>query len=121
MTKLLLIALGGALGAPLRYVINDLMKNSLFSMLPTGIMLINFIGCFCIGIFMTQITDLKSDAYFFLGVGFLGSFTTMSAFSQQTIELLYNGKCINAIIYVVASIASCLIGTFFAYSLFKTT
>ena len=121
MTKLIFIACGGALGAPLRYLLNDLMKNSSFFALPSGIMLVNFIGCFCIGIVMAQISDLKSNIYFFLVIGFLGSFTTKSAFSQQTIELLYNGKDLNALIYVVASIASCLIGTFLAYSLFKTT
>jgi|TARA_B100001113_G_C20734864_1_gene459645 CrcB protein len=121
MTKLIFIAFGGALGAPLRYLINDLMKNSYFFMMPSGIMLVNFIGCFCIGIAMAQISDLKSNVYFFLIIGFLGSFTTMSAFSQQTIELLYNGKDLNALIYVFASIASCLIGTFLAYYLFKTT
>tara|TARA_Y100000996_G_scaffold314894_1_gene251108 strand:- start:8295 stop:8660 length:366 start_codon:yes stop_codon:yes gene_type:complete len=121
MTKFILIAFGGALGATLRYLINDLMKNSSFFALPGGIMLVNFIGCFFIGIVMAQISDLKSNIYFFLVIGFLGSFTTMSAFSQQTIELLYNGKDLNALIYVVASIASCLIGTFLAYSLFKTT
>ena len=70
---------------------------------------------------MAQISDIKSNIYFFLVVGFLGSFTTMSAFSQQAIELLYNGREINALIYVVASIASCVVGTFLAYSLFKTT
>ena len=121
MTKLFLVACGGALGALLRYIINDLMKNSFFFMLPSGILLINFIGCFCIGVAMAYITDLKSNIYFFLIIGFLGSFTTMSAFSQQTIELLYNGKELNALIYIFASIASCLIGTFLAYSLFKTT
>ena len=121
MTKFFLIAFGGALGAPLRYFINDLMKHSSLFMLPSGIMLVNFIGCFCIGIAMAYISDLKSNIYFFLIIGFLGSFTTMSAFSQQTIELLYNGKEVNALLYVVASIASCLIGTFLAYSLFKNT
>ena len=121
MTKFFLIACGGALGAPLRYFINDLMKHSTLFMLPSGIMLVNFIGCFFIGIAMAYISDLKSNVYFFLIVGFLGSFTTMSAFSQQTIELLYNGKELNALIYVAASIASCLIGTFLAYTLFKST
>ena len=121
MTKFFLIAFGGALGAPLRYLLNDLMKHSSLIMFPTGIMLVNFIGCFCIGIAMAYISDLKSNIYFFLIIGFLGSFTTMSAFSQQTIELLYNGKEFNALLYVVASIASCLIGTFLAYSLFKNT
>jgi CrcB protein len=90
-------------------------------MLPSGTLVINFIGCFCIGIAMAQISDIKSNIYFFLVIGFLGSFTTMSAFSQQAIELLYNGKEINALIYVAASIASCVLGTFLAYSLFKTT
>jgi CrcB protein len=121
MIKILVIACGGGFGAALRYLISDLLKTSYFFMLPVGTLLINFIGCFCIGIVMAQMTDMKSNMYFFLVVGFLGSFTTMSAFSQQTIELLYNGKSTNALIYVVASIASCLIGTFFAYSLFKTT
>tara|TARA_Y100001960_G_C14492521_1_gene737451 strand:- start:195 stop:560 length:366 start_codon:yes stop_codon:yes gene_type:complete len=121
MTKFFLIAFGGGLGALLRYLINDLFKTSFFFTLPSGIMLVNFIGCFCIGIAMAQISDFKSNIYFFLIVGFLGSFTTMSAFSQQTIEMLYNGKDFNALIYIVVSIASCLIGTFLAYSLFKTT
>lgn len=121
MTKFILLALGGAMGAPLRYLMNDLMKHSYFFMMPSGIMLVNFLGCFCMGIAMAQIVDLKSNIYFFLIIGFLGSFTTMSAFSQQTIEMLYNGKALNALIYVVASISSCLIGTFIAYSLFKTT
>ena len=121
MTKLIFIAFGGALGAPLRYLINDLMKNSYFFMMPSGIMLVNFIGCFCIGIAMAQISDLKSNVYFFLIIGFLGSFTTMSAFSQQTIELLYNGKELNALMYVLASIITCLVGTFLAFSLFKTS
>ena len=121
MTKFFLIAFGGALGAPLRYPLNDLMKHSSLIMFPTGILLVTFIGCFCIGIAMAQISDFKSNLYFFLIIGFLGSFTTMSAFSQPPLELLYNGKELNALIYVVASIASCLIGTFLAYSLFKTT
>ena len=119
MIKFLLIALGGALGAPLRYFINDLMKNFYFFMMPSGTMLINFIGCFCIGIAMAKIPDFKSNIYFFLIIGMLGSFTTMSAFSQQTIEMLYNGKAIHALAYVLLSISSCMIGTLLAYSFFK--
>ena len=117
MIKILVIACGGGFGAALRYLISDLLKTSYFFMLPVGTLLINFIGCFCIGIVMAQITDMKSNMYFFLVVGFLGSFTTMSAFSQQTIELLYNGREINALIYVVASIASCVVGCKFILTL----
>jgi len=121
MIKILYIAFGGGAGASLRYLLNECLKNHTFFSLPLGIMVVNFLGCFCIGIAMTQLTDLKDNLYLFLVVGFLGSFTTMSAFSQQTIEMLYNGKDLNALIYVLASIASCLIGTYLAYSLFKTT
>ena len=120
MIKFLLIAIGGGLGASIRFVINDVIKTSIFSF-PSGILVINFIGCFLIGIAMAQITDLKSNLYYFLIIGFLGSFTTMSAFSQETIEILYNGKDFNALIYVVISIFSCLIGTYLAYSIFKTS
>ena len=121
MTKLFLIALGGAIGAPLRYMLNESMKNIYFFTLPSGIMLVNFVGCFCIGVGMAYISDIKSNIYFFLIIGFLGSFTTMSAFSQQAIEMLYNGKELNALLYVAVSIAVCLIATFLAFSLFKTS
>tara|TARA_Y100001970_G_scaffold262575_1_gene346976 strand:+ start:17488 stop:17757 length:270 start_codon:yes stop_codon:yes gene_type:complete len=84
MTILTFIAFGVDLGAPLRYLINDLMKNYFFFALPSGVMLVNFIG----------------------------SFATMSALLQQTIELLYNAKDLNVLIYVVTSIATCLIGNF---------
>jgi CrcB protein len=121
MIKLLLIALGGGLGALARFLINESMRSYYFFMLPSGIIFVNFLGCFLIGIMMAQITDLKSNLYFFIVVGFLGSFTTMSAFSQQTIEMLYNGKEINALIYILISVGSCLLGTILAYSFFKTT
>ena len=120
MIKILFIACGGGAGASLRYLLNEALKNCMLFSLPVGIMVVNFLGCFCIGIAMAQLSDLKSNLYFFLIIGFLGSFTTMSAFSQQTIEMLYNGKDFNALIYILASIGSCLIGTYVAYFLFKT-
>ena len=120
MIKILFIAFGGGAGASLRYLLNEALKSSMLFSLPVGIMVVNFLGCFCIGIAMAQLSDLKSNLYFFLIIGFLGSFTTMSAFSQQTIEMLYNGKDFNALIYILASIGSCLMGTYIAYFLFKT-
>ena len=71
MTKLFLIALGGSLGAPLRYLINHSMKDFYLFMLPSGIMLVNFIGCFFIGIAMAYASDFKSNTYYLLIVGFL--------------------------------------------------
>jgi|TARA_B110000967_G_C18901279_1_gene575409 CrcB protein len=121
MIKILYIALGGGAGASLRYLVNEGLKNASMFSLPLGIMAVNFLGCFCMGIAMAQLSDWKENLYFFLIVGFLGSFTTMSAFSQQTIEMLYNGRDINALVYVVASVGSCILGTYIAYTLFKTS
>ena len=100
MIKILYIAFGGGAETSLRYLLNDSLKNHTFFFLPLGIMVVNFLGCFCIGIAMTQLTDLKDSLCLFLVVGFLGSFTTMLALSQQAIEMLYNGRNINALVYV---------------------
>ena len=110
--KLFLIALGGSLGAPLRYLINDSMKDFYFFMLPSGIMLVNFIGCFFIGIAMAYIADFKSNAYYLLIVGFLGSFTTMSAFTHQTI-LMLNTNILWASSYIIATIIFSIAATYF--------
>ena len=79
MTKFLLIAFGGGLGATLRFLINDLLKTTYFFTLPSGIMLVNFIGCFCIGVAMAQISDFRSNIYFFLIVKFREEIMFLSA------------------------------------------
>ena len=117
--SLIYIALGGGLGAVSRFLLTEHINN-ISDVFPFGTLSVNTLGCFVIGCIAGYFASKSSPMYFFFVIGFLGSFTTMSAFSQQTIELLYNGKELNALIYVVASIASCLIGTFLAYSLFKT-
>ena len=118
ITKLFLIALGGSLGAPLRYLINHSMKDFYFFMLPSGIMLVNFIGCFFIGIAMAYISDFKSNAYYLLIVGFLGSFTTMSAFSMQTIDL-FNSNALSAITYVILTFSFTIIATYIGLTIFS--
>ena len=57
MIKILYIALGGGAGASLRYMLNESLKNHSILSLPIGIMTVNFLGCFCIGIAMTQLVD----------------------------------------------------------------
>jgi len=121
MIDTLLVALGGALGASSRYLLSLSMKSIMILSMPMATLCINFIGCFCIGVIMAQYSDFKAGSLLFVVIGFLGSFTTMSAFSQQTIELLYNGREYTALIYIILSIGSCLVGTMLAYSIFKTS
>ena len=49
MIKILYIAFGGGAGASLRYILNESLKNHSIFSLPLGIMVVNFLGCFCIG------------------------------------------------------------------------
>ena len=77
------------------------------------------LGCFIIGI-VIAIMDSKSQLFLFFTIGILGSFTTMSAFSTQALELLINQK------YLIATNIHNIDSTFmyhcdcFAYYLFKT-
>ena len=116
---LLMIAVGGALGAISRYYLGLLFNSIQILNVSLGTFLVNIIGCICIGICMALI-DTKSNFSFLLVIGFLGSFTTMSALSSQTIELMITEKYLIGIIYSVGTVISCVIATFIAYNIFKT-
>ena len=96
-----LVAAGGALGAAMRYLIGEWLNGDGF---PYATLTVNLIGSFVLGMLTVGIAQqfVSEQMVLVFATGFLGAFTTMSAFSQQTIELLYNGKELNALIYVVA-------------------
>lgn len=75
---LLLVALGAALGAPLRYVVAHLLDGPV----PWGTVLVNVAGSFLLGLFGGL--ALTGDTVAFLGTGFCGGLTTYSAFAVQT-------------------------------------
>lgn len=86
MTSFLSIALGGALGALSRYGIALLFQKQSF---PWGTLLVNVSGSFLLGLLMViSIRDNFSlPLKLFLGIGFLGAFTTFSTFSFETYSL----------------------------------
>ena len=76
----LLVALGAAVGAPLRYVAAVLLDGRL----PRGTILVNWVGSLLLGWFTGL--ALTSDALALLGTGFCGGLTTYSAFAVQTVD-----------------------------------
>ena len=88
--NIILIGFGGALGAVLRYITNEIISKYLPFQIPLGILSVNIVGCFLIGFLMSSFITTKDNNYYFFIVGFLGSFTTMSAFTYQSIELFNN-------------------------------
>ena len=109
----LFIALGGAAGSILRYVIGGAVQRLSGSGFPFGTMFVNVSGCFLIGMLMRQFLNmqLSNDLRALLIVGFCGGFTTFSTFSAETLGLIEGGEYVRATSYVVLSVGICLLAT----------
>ena len=116
MHKLLLVAVGGSIGATLRYIFYLGFKNFLFSnYLFINTLVVNIVGSFFIGyiIVLLENKSLSQDFLkYFLIIGILGSFTTFSTFSLESVELLGNRKFLYAFFYMFLSLFLCLLFTF---------
>ena len=117
ISNILFVGFGGALGAISRFGINEIMERHLINSSSYSVLLVNVIGCFLIGFIIGTSMPEKNTMYYFFIIGFLGSFTTMSALTYQTIEIA-NTNLINAVSYiiitVVITIAATYIGTIIA-------
>ena len=94
--KLVMVALGGMIGAILRYGCNTAIQAcSANSCIPLGTLTVNAIGCLIIGLvggYTDQAAGLSEPARLLLVVGILGSFTTFSTFGNETFLLMRNGQ-----------------------------
>ncbi len=79
--NILLIGLGGFLGAISRHACSSFIKSQ-----PYKVMLVNLLGCFFLGFLSTKIIDLRLRMLVF--IGFLGSFTTFSTFISDNYNLM---------------------------------
>ena len=105
--NLVIIALGGALGAVSRFLLGNAVSKAMGSALPFGTFVINVAGCFAMGLLMTLIVDrelLPAAWRLFLCVGFLGGFTTFSSFGYETLMLLAEGRLLAVLAYVGGSV-----------------
>lgn len=93
MTQILLISFGAVLGALSRWQLG-VWLNPLISQFAFGTLMANVIGCFLIGIALGL--NLQESSKLLLITGFLGSFTTFSAFSAEIGEKLLQEKWLNA-------------------------
>jgi len=115
---MLWVALGGAIGAMLRYSLSLVLVPSWAPnaeeswRLPWATLLANALGCFAIGLVWGLWQDSQWFAQWgrtFLLVGLLGGFTTFSTFSLEFMRLLEVGRLLEACSYVVLSLLSCLL------------
>lgn len=104
---LLLVAIGGALGALSRYVVTVAGIAIAGSQYPFGTLVTNVFGSFAMGLLigggMTHFT-LTPELRAFMAVGFLGAFTTFSTFSLDAVTLFERDRSIVAVLYVLMSV-----------------
>lgn len=106
LSTLSLVALGGAIGASLRYLTGaGVMRLYGHSDFPVAIITVNVVGSFLMGVFVVAaaqrgLTHLSP----FVMTGILGGFTTFSAFSLETMTLIERGQTGSAALYVALSV-----------------
>ncbi|EAD5687023.1 fluoride efflux transporter CrcB [Listeria innocua] len=105
----LYVGIFGALGGMCRYAMNLWLGGGDF---PYATLAVNLIGCFLLAFIMPFLAEKSRISLVLLngiGTGFIGAFTTFSAFSVDTIELLQQGEVVLAISYILVSLIGGLV------------
>jgi CrcB protein len=119
MRSLFIVGFGGFIGCILRYLLTLSIQNKLVSVFPFGTLGVNIIGCLFIGLILGfgDIFKISFEWRLFLATGICGGFTTFSAFSIDTFEMLRQGQFLYSILYVSASFFFGLLSTFVGFSI----
>ncbi len=108
LQTVLLISLGAVLGANARYWLGGWIAQRWGSQLPYGTLLINLTGSFVLGFFVTLVTTrfLINPAWrIMFAIGFLGSYTTFSTYTYESVTLLLAGNWLPGLLNLIGSAA----------------
>lgn len=118
--ELLLVAVGGGVGAALRFLLDGLVKSrtarSRIAAFPVGTLVINVTGSLVLGLLtgLAQAGTIPVSAVAVLGTGMMGGYTTFSTASVETVQLLRTGKSrlavLNGLGMLVVSVGAAALG-----------
>lgn len=117
-----LVALGGAIGAVLRYSVIVSATRILGAGFPMGTMIVNVAGSFLMGIAAAVMLQRGQGTALvpFLMVGVLGGFTTFSAFSMDAMALVEKGRMAGAAVYVLGSVSLSILALFLGLTIARS-
>ncbi len=114
MINILYIAIGGAVGSVMRYLVSTGIHALLGRGFPYGTLTVNVTGSFLMGflfIFMIERSSLGPEWRALVLIGFLGAFTTFSTFSIETLNLIESGAIARAFANILVNVFTCLLAT----------
>lgn len=106
-----LVLIGGAVGAPLRYLTDLLVQARHDSILPWGTLTVNVVGSLVLGVVGAAVAVAGAPSWVMtlLGTGFCGALTTFSTFGFETVRLVEEGSLLEAFVNVAASLVAGLV------------
>ena len=123
LVNIVYVAIGGALGSALRYCVGAYVFHlSPGSELPWGTVVVNLVGCFLIGAlveYSARSELLNKDLQLLLVTGFLGGFTTFSAFGLESVGLL-NRSTVLAAVNILVSVGGGILAVYAGMQVLKT-
>ncbi len=112
--------MGSALGGVARWALNAAIETRTGPSFPWGTLTVNVLGGIAIGLCAALVVDRDSARWSLLVTGMLGGFTTFSAFSLQSLELLQTQRFAAAAAYVAASVIACVLACWAGWLLGRT-
>lgn len=116
MKEIILVGIGGAIGAICRFLLSRIIQLFSGFTFPYGTLVVNIIGSFLITflsvVLIDRVGEWSAELRALLLIGLLGGFTTFSSFSYEVVDLWESGQGIKVALYLLLSIVLCIGGAF---------
>jgi CrcB protein len=107
LLKYLMVGIGGCLGSILRFWVGSYIGSRMGTRFPYGTLVVNITGSFLVGLvfaLMTVRTQWSPNWRYLIPVGFIGGYTTFSAFEYETLRTIQDGQMGLGLLYVATSV-----------------